>query len=55
MRKYNGNVGYYRDNKTEKEIDIIGNSVKENLYIEVKCAFDFSRLISSADGGIYSH
>ena len=36
MRKYNGNVGYYRDNKTEKEIDIIGNSVKENLYIEVK-------------------
>ena len=24
-----------------------------NLYIEVKCAFDFSRLISSADGGIY--
>ena len=26
-----------------------------NLYIEVKCAFDFSRLISSADGGIYSY
>ena len=36
MKKYNGKVGYYRDNKTEKEIDIIGNSVKENLYIEVK-------------------
>ena len=36
MKKYNGNVGYYRDYKTDKEIDIIGTSVKENLYIEVK-------------------
>ena len=26
-----------------------------NLDIEVKCAFDFPRLISSADDGIYSH
>ena len=31
-----GNIGYYRDGKTGKEIDIITNSVKENMYVEVK-------------------
>lgn len=36
MSKYNGTTGYYREAKTEKEIDIVGNSVKTNLYIEVK-------------------
>ena len=36
MKKYNGEVGYYRNGKTNKEIDIVGNSVKTNMYIEVK-------------------
>lgn len=31
-----GSIGYYRDGKTDKEIDIITNSVKENMYVEVK-------------------
>ena len=31
-----GTMGYYRDGKTNKEIDIITNSVKENMYVEVK-------------------
>lgn len=31
-----GAIGYYRDGKTDKEIDIITNSVKENMYVEVK-------------------
>ncbi len=36
MSKYKGTTGYYREPKTEKEIDIVGNSLKANLYIEVK-------------------
>ena len=36
MQKFNGTVGYYRDSKTEKEIDIVAESVKTNLYIEIK-------------------
>lgn len=36
MKKFNGTVGYYREPKNEKEIDIVGETVKENLYIEVK-------------------
>lgn len=31
-----GEIGYYRDGKVDKEIDIITNSVKENMYVEVK-------------------
>lgn len=31
-----GNIGYYRDIKTGKEIDVVTNSVKENMYVEVK-------------------
>lgn len=31
-----GTIGYYRDGKTDKEIDIITNSVKENMHVEVK-------------------
>lgn len=31
-----GNIGYYRDGKTDREIDVVTNSVKENMYIEVK-------------------
>ena len=31
-----GNIGYYREIKNGKEIDIVTNSVKENMYVEVK-------------------
>lgn len=31
-----GTIGYFRDGRTDKEIDIITNSVKENMYVEVK-------------------
>ena len=31
-----GDIGYYRDGKTDKEIDIITNSVQENMCVEVK-------------------
>ena len=31
-----GNIVYYRDIKTGKEIDVVTNSVKENMYVEVK-------------------
>ena len=36
MKKYNGETGYYRDTKTDKEIDIVGKSLKNNFYVEVK-------------------
>ena len=36
MKNVTGNIGYYRDRENNKEIDIVTNSVKENMYIEVK-------------------
>ena len=35
MEKITGNIGFFRDKKG-KEIDVVTNSVKENMYIEVK-------------------
>ena len=32
----NAKVGYYRDAKTDKEIDIVSESVKNRMYVEVK-------------------
>jgi predicted AAA+ superfamily ATPase len=32
----NATVGYYRDAKSDKEIDIISKSVKNSIYVEVK-------------------
>jgi len=32
----NAKVGYYRDSKTDKEIDIVSESAKNRIYIEVK-------------------
>jgi len=34
--KDNAKIGYYRDNKTDKEIDIVSENTKNRLYIEVK-------------------
>jgi predicted AAA+ superfamily ATPase len=34
--KDNGKVGYYRDSKTDKEIDIVSESVKNRIYVEIK-------------------
>lgn len=36
IKNYNGTVGYYRDSKKNKEIDIVGKSLKTNFYVEVK-------------------
>jgi len=36
IKNTTGIIGYYRDGKSDKEIDIITNSVKENMYVEVK-------------------
>lgn len=36
IKNTTGNIGYYRDGKNDREIDIVTNSVKENIYVEVK-------------------
>lgn len=36
MQNKTGNIGYYREKDKDKEIDIVTESVKENMYIEVK-------------------
>lgn len=36
IQNTSGEIGYYREGKSDKEIDIITKSVKENMYIEVK-------------------
>lgn len=36
IKNTTGSIGYYREGKTDKEIDIVTNSVKNNLYLEVK-------------------
>ena len=41
MQNKTGNIGYYREKDKDKEIDIVTESVKENMYIEVKCSLNF--------------
>lgn len=36
IKNTTGNIGYYREGKTDNEIDIVTNSVKNNIYLEVK-------------------